>query len=46
MKVAISASSEDTNGQVNPVFGRCPGHIIAEVEGGEIKSHSFIYWRN
>ena len=42
VKVSISTSSSDINGQVNPVFDRCPGHIIAEVEGSEIKSHSFI----
>ena len=29
------------DGQVNPTFGRCQGFIIAEVEGSEIKSHSF-----
>ncbi len=42
MKVAISANSEDINGQVNPVFGRCPGFIIAEVEDSEIKKHEFV----
>lgn len=42
MKIAISASSDDLNGQVNPVFGRCPGFLIVETEGSEIKSHSFV----
>ena len=42
MKLSISASSRSINGQVNPDFGRCPWHIIVEVEGSEIKSHSFI----
>ena len=42
MRVAISAFSEDVDGKVNPVFGRCPGYIIAEVEAGEIKSSVFV----
>ncbi len=42
MKIAISASSDDLNGQVNPVFGRCPGFLIVEAEGSEIKNHFFI----
>ncbi len=42
MKIAISANSDDLNGQVNPVFGRCPGFLIVETEGSEIKSHSFV----
>jgi len=42
MKVAISASSGDLKQLVNPVFGRCPGFIIAEIEGKEVKGHSFV----
>jgi predicted Fe-Mo cluster-binding NifX family protein len=42
MKIAISASNDDLNGEVVPVFGRCAGFIIAEAEGSEIKSHQFI----
>ncbi len=42
MKVAISAISEDLKQTVNPVFGRCPGYIIAEIEGKEVKSSSFM----
>jgi len=42
MKIAISASSDDLNGQVSPVFGRCPGFLIVETEGSERKSHSFV----
>ncbi len=42
MKVAISANSADLNSLVSPVFGRCAGFIIAEVENGEIKSSEFI----
>jgi len=28
--------------EVNPVFGRCPGFLIVEAEGGEIKESEFI----
>ncbi|MCD6478530.1 MAG: NifB/NifX family molybdenum-iron cluster-binding protein [Candidatus Diapherotrites archaeon] len=42
MKVAISANSADLNSLVSPVFGRCAGFIIAEVENGEIKSSEFV----
>ncbi len=42
MKVAISAMSEDLEQQVNPVFGRCPGFVIVEIDGKEIKGHSFV----
>ncbi len=42
MKIAISAMSDDLNQQVNPVFGRCPGYIITEVEEKKVKSHSFL----
>ncbi len=42
MKIAISASSNDLEGQVNATFGRGPGFIIAEEENGEIKSHEFV----
>jgi len=42
MKIAISASSADIEGTVNPVFGRCPGFIIVDAEGGEIKSSEFL----
>jgi len=42
MKVAISAMSEDLKQEVNPVFGRCPGFVIMEIDGREIKEHSFV----
>jgi predicted Fe-Mo cluster-binding NifX family protein len=42
MKVAISAISGDTKQPVSPVFGRCPGFVIAETEGKQIKEHSFV----
>jgi len=42
MKIAISAASDNLEAQVNPTFGRCPGFIIAEIEGSEIKNYNFI----
>ena len=42
MKIAVSADSSDLNQAVNPVFGRCPGFIIIEAEGKEVKNSSFI----
>ena len=42
MKVAVSAFSADLSQQVNPVFGRCPGFIIAEIEEKEIKNTNYI----
>ncbi len=42
MKIAISVFSDSLEGEVNPVFGRCPGYIIVETGDKEIKSHSFI----
>lgn len=42
MRIAISAFADDLDGKVNPVFGRCQGFIIAEIEGDKIKKHFFI----
>jgi len=42
MKIAVSATSGDLSQPVNPVFGRCPGFVIAEVEGTGIKTQSFL----
>ncbi|MBN1941400.1 MAG: NifB/NifX family molybdenum-iron cluster-binding protein [Candidatus Diapherotrites archaeon] len=42
MKVAVSAESNDIEQNVNPMFGRCPGFLIIEIENKEIKNHSFI----
>ncbi len=42
MKIAISANSNDLEGKVSAVFGRCQGFIIAETEGNEIKNTAFI----
>ena len=36
MKIAISASSQDLNGNIADVFGRCLYFIIVEVEDGKI----------
>lgn len=42
MRIAISASADNLEAQVTPVFGRCEGFIIVEEEDGKIKSHQFI----
>ena len=42
MKVAISAVSDDIKQPVNLVFGRCPGYVIAEIDGKEIKETKFV----
>ncbi len=42
MKIAVSAVSGDLSQPVNPVFGRCNGFVIAEVEGKEMKESRFI----
>jgi predicted Fe-Mo cluster-binding NifX family protein len=42
MKIAISAFSNNLEGQVNPVFGRCQGYMIVDAEGDEIKNTSYI----
>jgi len=42
MKVAVSATTNDLSQPINPVFGRCLGFIIAELDGKEIKTHSFL----
>jgi len=36
MKIAISSQSEDINGDISDVFGRCPYFIIVEIEGKKI----------
>ncbi len=42
MKVAVSAVSEDLKQPVNLVFGRCPGYVIAEIDGKEVKETKFV----
>ncbi len=42
MKVAVSAGSDSPEGNVTPVFGRCAGFLILEVEDGEIKKSEFV----
>jgi len=42
MKVAVSAVSEDLEQEVNPVFGRCPGYVVAEVEGKDVRETRFF----
>lgn len=42
MKIAVSAESNDLKQNVSPVFGRCPGFIIAEIEESQVKEHFFI----
>jgi len=42
MKVAVSAVSEDIKQPVNLVFGRCPGYVIAEIDGKEVKETKFV----
>ena len=42
MKVAVSAVSEDIKQPVNLVFGRCPGYVIAEIDGKKVKETKFV----
>ncbi len=42
MKVAVSATSEDIKQPVNPVFGRCPGYIIAEIDEKKVMKTKFV----
>ena len=42
MKIAISASGNSLDANVDPRFGRCAYFIIIETEGNEIKSHEFV----
>jgi len=42
MKIAVSAVSEDLKQPVNLVFGRCPGYVIAEIDGKKVKETKFV----
>ena len=42
MKIALSANSNDLNQLINPVFGRCLGFLIIEIEGKKVKESSFF----
>ena len=36
MKIAISSTTQNIDGKIDEVFGRCPYFIIAEIEDGKI----------
>ena len=42
MKIAVSASGDGLDANVDPRFGRCSYFIIVETEDNEIKSHKEI----
>ena len=42
MKIAISASGNNLDANVDMRFGRCPYFIIVETEDNEIKSHEVV----
>ncbi|MBN1160251.1 MAG: NifB/NifX family molybdenum-iron cluster-binding protein [Candidatus Diapherotrites archaeon] len=42
MKIAISVNTDDMDALVNPLFGRCAGFMIIEIEDGKVISHKFI----
>ena len=42
MKIAVSANSNDLNQLINPVFGRCLGFLIIEVEEKKVKNSLFV----
>jgi len=42
MKIAVSASGNSLDANVDPRFGRCSYFIIVEVEDNEIKSHEVV----
>lgn len=42
MKIAVSASGDNLDANVDPRFGRCAYFIIVETEGNEIKSHEVV----
>ena len=42
MKIAVSASGDSLDANVDPRFGRCSYFIIVETEGNEIKSHEVV----
>jgi len=42
MKIAVSASGDSLDANVDPRFGRCSYFIIVETEGNEIKGHEVV----
>ena len=42
MKIAISSSGKDVDGDVSNVFGRCPYFIIATIENNELKDYNYV----
>src|SRR4030042_1443426 len=42
MKIAISASGNSLESEIDMRFGRCPYFIFVELEGKEIKGHEII----
>lgn len=42
VKVAISAMNEDMDSVICPTFGRCPGFLVVELEGSNVKSKTFV----
>ena len=42
MKIAVSASGDSLDGNVDPRFGRCSYFIIVETEDNKIKSHEVV----
>jgi len=42
MKIAVSASGESLDSNVDPRFGRCPYFIIVDTEDNKIKSHEVV----
>ncbi len=42
MRIAVSASGDSLDSNVDPRFGRCAYFIIVETEGNEIISHDIV----
>ena len=42
MKIAVSASGDTLDANVDPRFGRCPYFVIVETEDNKIKSHEVM----
>jgi len=42
MKIAVTATGEGLDSEVDPRFGRCAYFIIAEIENNELKDHKAI----
>ncbi|MDD4995994.1 MAG: NifB/NifX family molybdenum-iron cluster-binding protein [Patescibacteria group bacterium] len=42
MKIAISSMSENIEGNVSDVFGRCPYFVITEIKDGKIEKTEIV----